>query len=1148
MSQQPACPHCASVETVFKKKAGRWECNDCESRFDLADEAVSRPQRIFLSYGHDDNTPLVLSLHERLSAAGHQVWIDQSQIKVGDDWRLAIKKGLLESDRVLSFLSKHSTRDPGVCLDEIGIALAHRHGAIATLLVEPMGEVFPPPSISHIQYLDLSKWRDEFAKGDAHWSVWLDKQASKVLEVVKGNAGFSGEMDELQRLLLPLSHGGRIGSLVERGFVGRSWLLKDIEDWRLNGGARTFWLMAEPGMGKSAVAAHLVHTTARFTIGYHFCRFDEPGTRSPETFVCSIAFQIAARLPGFRTLLLYAARYPSKPLVELQADDLFTLLLANPLRYSIDGGQSEDRLMVIVDALDEAPAIAELLARRQNELPAWLALMVTSRPDANIKSTLAGIPAHALNTNDPRNQGDLEIYIDQWFAAITPQPVTEVRAGLLERSEGNILYLVTARAGVANHVFSLDDPSTYPQGLGGLYRQWFDRQFGGAHNEADWSACYALLELICASPEPLPIGIARRNLGWVGQDRVRATRPMGSLLHGDGDALELFHRSLAEWLQDAVMADRYWVNVDDGRVRLAATLWGMLPEIVSAGPIGYTQRVLPGLLWSIPSERRTEVWGSEDGRFELLDQLDKTLAVINEYKIQFTRIDLAKIRIEEYKNHFGLKATNTLEAMGILATLLCEIKCDFKNAQKIFEFIINTHEEENISNVGGLLKSRSCLAKIYYLIGDLKSAQNQYELISEQNIIIYGEIHSETAKGLSNLAQCLASMGNHTEALKLNEKVLFIREIIFGSSHVDVAESLHQIAQNFDIQCNPVVARPLLERAMQIREKILGADHPKTADSILALADIINLQGNNDTYETLIRRALTIREKASGPEHPETAKILARFASQAEKGGDVVQSIQLFKQILEVHEKIYGHNHLETLHWLNILASAYIKSGDCINGKKFYEQANSIAEFLLNEDAWIMVTRMFTDLGSSLFHQGMINEGEILSQRAIDISSRHLFSDGSATFVKLDASKGYAQSLEESNRFKEAISLFRTYLDGLGKAIGKGNEVYLTDAQNFAVLLRKENLIDEAESIQRNVLINRSQLHGNDSLEVASALSALGAILQNKGNKVEATNCLCRALSIRETRLGSNHESTQLVRNRLEELINMASALDENYR
>ena len=48
--------------------------------------------KIFLSYGHDSNAPLIEKIKEYLSkdAEGnlmHDVWRDKSEIKAGKDWR-----------------------------------------------------------------------------------------------------------------------------------------------------------------------------------------------------------------------------------------------------------------------------------------------------------------------------------------------------------------------------------------------------------------------------------------------------------------------------------------------------------------------------------------------------------------------------------------------------------------------------------------------------------------------------------------------------------------------------------------------------------------------------------------------------------------------------------------------------------------------------------------------------------------------------------------------------------------------------------------------------------------------------------------------------------------------------------------------------
>ena len=87
-----------------------------------------------------------------LKAAGHEPRVDNAEIKFTDDWRREILAGITASDCVLAFLSKRSTRDPGVCLDELAVALHVKGGHIAPILMEPESEVKAPVSVGHIQW------------------------------------------------------------------------------------------------------------------------------------------------------------------------------------------------------------------------------------------------------------------------------------------------------------------------------------------------------------------------------------------------------------------------------------------------------------------------------------------------------------------------------------------------------------------------------------------------------------------------------------------------------------------------------------------------------------------------------------------------------------------------------------------------------------------------------------------------------------------------------------------------------------------------------------------------------------------------------------------------------------------------------------
>src|ERR1043166_607248 len=150
----------------------------------MPEPRTAAPLRIFLSYGHDSNEDLVRRIKGDLEKRGHDVWFDKNEIKTGDDWRRSITDGILKSTGVLSFLSKHSTRDPGVCRDEIAIAIGVKGGNIQTILVESEQEVQPPVNIGHIQWLDMHDWKERRAAGEAAWGQWYQAKLAEIVRVL----------------------------------------------------------------------------------------------------------------------------------------------------------------------------------------------------------------------------------------------------------------------------------------------------------------------------------------------------------------------------------------------------------------------------------------------------------------------------------------------------------------------------------------------------------------------------------------------------------------------------------------------------------------------------------------------------------------------------------------------------------------------------------------------------------------------------------------------------------------------------------------------------------------------------------------------------------------------------------------------------
>jgi hypothetical protein len=541
--------------------------------------------RIFLSYGHDANEELVRTIKAGLEARGHDVWFDKSEIKAGDNWRREITDGITNSHRVLSFLSKHSMRDPGVCRDEVAIAIGVKGGNIQTVLVEGELDVEPPVDISHIQWLDMHDWKERRAQGADAWSDWYEAKFAEIVRVVESDQSrrFAGEIERLSDRLKPIRSDSRVYELLKKGYFGRAWLFDAVDEWmRAKDASRLLWITGEAGVGKSAFAAQLVHTRPD-VIAAQFVEWDKPDHRSPRRVICNIAFQLATRLPDYRKLLLTLPEIDR--LDRKDADELFDYLLAGPLRTVIGGGHQQH--LIVIDALDEAGdstrnPLVELLARDASRLPEWLGLVITSRPESSIVAPLQGLHPLVLDTRNDANRNDLRDYL---WARLGPQLQSRpdrdlIIEKILERSDGLFLYVERFCEIVRNDQIALDRPEEFPRGLGGIFHQFLQRQLPDV---GEFRRTFRPpLRAILAAREPLPLDILQGVVGWQREELRDFTHALGSLFPvstvGGREVITPYHKSLADWLTDESRAGIYYVDKIDGHRQLAQDCMNALAQ------------------------------------------------------------------------------------------------------------------------------------------------------------------------------------------------------------------------------------------------------------------------------------------------------------------------------------------------------------------------------------------------------------------------------------------------------------------------------------------------------------------------------------------------------------------------------------------
>ena len=937
------CPHCTSVDTVWKAKASKWECNSCEERFEgkapYTEASVSappsakaaKPKRIFFSYGHDANRELVDRFKVDLEERGHQVWIDYKEIGTWDDWKGTITRGIHDAELAIAFLSIHSTRDPGVCRNEVAMALQH-FGKVYPVLVEQVPQESIPVTIAHLQWPDLSRWREFRDQEDLDFERFYEEKFLEIVSRVEGEAGrFASEAEVLRRALNPSGFEGRFARHLD-GFTGREWVFDAFENWLDNQpSSRVFWIKAGPGFGKTALAVQMANRHRAAIVGTWFCDHQSVELKDPLRALQTIAYQLALRWDDYRVRLLprlglYADSAPErieearKELAKKSLQDLFSFLISEPMAGLI---WREHKLVILVDALDEAAEangtnpLASLISGRFLELPEWIGFVVTSRPDASVVTYLQGFKPFAIEAGDSRNTADLQSYakgqIGPLLQGVDVAERERLCTLLVEKSAGMMLYLRLVAEGLREGTLKADALETLEAGLHGLhgrYHAGFEARFGKDFHET----VQPLLRLIMAAPGPMPLELAAEVLEWDRELAVRTRARVGSYLVEDQGGLSLFHKTLGEWLASESAA-LYFTDAGSAAKRLGAFLWERFDEREKDAndltkPLRWETFVrhwLPGLIEH--TERRND-W----------DAIAELASWFHE-KIEWDAAKLLHRRtLEGRENAFGPEHPDTLGSVCILGVLLLD-KGDYGGAEEFCRRALEGYERALGSEHNDTLMSVNNLGNLLRNKGDHEKAEGMYRRALEGYEKTLGAEHPRTLDSMNNLGALLYEKGDYYGAEGLYRRALEGYERALGSEHPRTLASVNNLGILLSDKGDYDGAEGLYRRALEGYEKALGDEHPDTLMSVNNLGTLLYEKGDYDGAEGLYRRALEGYEKAVGDEHPDTLMSVDNLGILLSDKGECEEAEGLYRRALDGYEKAQGPEHRYTLN------SAYCLGG-----------------------------------------------------------------------------------------------------------------------------------------------------------------------------------------------------------------------------
>lgn len=575
------CPYCGSEDIYFSKKRKIFVCEDCDKTFSEQQlkqtEAANNSDSgidLFFSYGHDKNRLLVERIKRDLEKRGHHVWIDTSEIKAGDHWRDDILNGVLNASSVVAFLSEHSTRNPGVCLDELKIAVCVKGANIKTVLLEPENRIKPPATVSDIQWLDMSEWHDIKVASATDFEQWYKEKFAELCKAIESSESveLNGDIHILKTKLAPYLNSDKEYNLLSKEFYGRKWLEDYIEEWQDNRSTKTLILYGRPGTGKSAFSVNYSHYNSD-VYGCFLCEWNREYTTNPNKLIRTMAFRLATKLPDYRSLLLRQLDSDIN-LDEMNSETLFDYLLTYPLSNLVDGNRETG--IIVVDGLDEAEAdgdnrLAEVFSKCVERLPRWLRFVFTSRPEKSVKKYFNISETIDITDGMPSGYNDIMAYLLKTLAEELRQTSNklELLNKICELSDGVFLYAEMLVSDIKNGFVKISDIGYFPKGLNAFYRLSMERKF---QNRNVFEEVLGIIELLTLS-ETIPEELVRNVLGLTEYSLIYRIDKLGSWVNryeNDNQYwLGFSHKSLKDWFGDRNQSGDFFADYKSGAYRLA---------------------------------------------------------------------------------------------------------------------------------------------------------------------------------------------------------------------------------------------------------------------------------------------------------------------------------------------------------------------------------------------------------------------------------------------------------------------------------------------------------------------------------------------------------------------------------------------------
>ncbi|GAB1519477.1 hypothetical protein RhiTH_002545 [Rhizoctonia solani] len=395
--------------------------------------------------------------------------------------------------------------------------------------------------------------------------------------------------DELLQRLNPVRPSGHNPSWVCQEGTRRG-VLGDIDRWIRDEDSthKLMWIYGQAGIGKSTVATSVCQELSDkgILVVSFFCKRDDSALRDPLRLINSVAHGVTIHYPPYGKLVAQEIE-TNKDLCTSYLQTRYLGLLKKPL-CALDSAYSPPPCVIIIDAMDECGTedtrTQQDATRKQvlgylldlSSLVPWLKVIVTSRPDSNIRVVFEQSAAQLISQIDLHGYSavdDIQTFIKAKLNDIANRdewPADGIER-ICKKAGGLFIWAATACA----FIIEADDPPEQLRilfeenvsgngfdGLDSLYTTVIKNALG--NSVPNIQRCIGSIVTI-SMRQPVPFEVLsklmERHIKLTVLERI--IERLGAVFYRDAhlkEAIRVIHPSFADFVLDKDRSKSFWID------------------------------------------------------------------------------------------------------------------------------------------------------------------------------------------------------------------------------------------------------------------------------------------------------------------------------------------------------------------------------------------------------------------------------------------------------------------------------------------------------------------------------------------------------------------------------------------------------------